>query len=814
MAGTLPEAGAKLTLDLSEWESNWSSAMDNADTLTQALDDISGSVDVEVNLDVPDTSEIEDIQALDGETISPELDTSETENSKQIRDGINFLATVEKIKIAIDVVGTALNFIKDVGSMVVTPFLDVEDAVAKINAQTGGTGIEDLGQFIRDIQAADLGESVDQIADVAIKAQQMNLPMQEAATAALTFTHTFKNEDPTAVLKPLADLVKTGLVPDMQTAADLMTVFFQAGGNQGGDALNTVQKYSTAWSDMGLTLSESLSLISSLMAGGVDTSETAAKMIQTADDAFTKAAQDPGSPEANMLRLMGVENPKEQGKAIGADTIDGFVSAFDDLSVEDQDFASKMFFGKGGALNTGAIAGMTTQSDMFKNYKDAAALAATEIDNSLRGAIDDFVLAVNTSIADLLSSDAIDLPGKIAALKEGFQKAVDVLANGGTIGEALEVGLQIQGVDEFITNFQRVVGNLEIALLQIVSTIQATTGHGDMAAITDKEIARLSGKQLSFDLKIANPDEVEGIVAQAVGRGVDPTKIGELAGDAVSELVGSGDFQRAQALVDAFGAVSKTPVDADMGAMMQGQKVVPVTIDVPGLQTEIDEAVEAAKPNPEPGWWNNLKPPADLADTALGKGVGTKSGNAGWWTNFTPPTEAATAVTDTSTAIDTATTSVTESVDTMATGVGTSLDETVTKFADTTTAAQLMDTDIATAMTGNTVTASFEAVALAAQTSFPAVIEWFNKTTQAAVVFDTQVSGHVQHLINLLHDLQFLSAQVATGVQQALTLGAGLGGGGGTTNNNNVTVNNTVNSTAGAAANGYSIGASLRSGGV
>jgi hypothetical protein len=108
-------------------------------------------------------------------------------------------------------------------------------------------------------------------------------------------------------------------------------------------------------------------------------------------------------------------------------------------------------------------------------------------------------------------------------------------------------------------------------------------------------------------------------------------------------------------------------------------------------------------------------------------------------------------------------------------------------------------------------------VGLAADTVFPGVMAWFERTTAAAVVMDIKISGSISHLLGLLHDLQFLSATVAAGVQEAITLGAGLpgaGGGGGNTTNNNVTVNNNVPGTAAAIANGYALGASLRPGGV
>jgi hypothetical protein len=826
-SSSLPEAGARLSLDLSDWNASWDSVMGDAEALQSTIDDLSGSVDIEFNID-------DAILPFDEipESTDTEVNVTETDDAKQAVADIHFMALKDKIETIWNIAGNAIDFAKDVGGKLINPFLDVEDVVARINAQTGGgTGIDNLGQFIRDIQAADLGESVDQIGDVVIKAKQLGLPIQEATTAALTFTHTWSDQDPETIVGAWGTALQTGIVDNMQEASDLMTVFFQQGGNIGGDAVQVVQANAQSWADMGLNMSEALSIMDSLQQGTGATASDASNMMQKFDDALTAAAADPASAQAKLLTMMGIDNPKEQGKAIGAETFDGFAEAFSAQSSEQQDLISGMFFGKSGKKFTGAIGEMTSKNEIFQDVVDAAADAATEIDNSLRGAINDFVLEVNTKIAELLSSESIDLPGKIKALKEGFQEAVDVLASGGTVGEALEVGLNIPGLsdtlDTFITNFERIIGNMEIAFLQIVASIQSITGHGAEAETTNKEIARLAGKQLSFDLKIANPDEVENLVAQAVGRGVDPTKIGKLAGNAVSELVGSGDFQKAQALVDALGAVSKTPVDADMGSLMSGAQAVPVTIDVPSLQADIDAAIEAAKPAPSEGWWNTLKPPDNFLETALKTNVGdttTKGGN--WWDQFAPSGETATFATDTKTTLENSAKGITETMDTLKSDVGTAMADTSTSVSTSTdemnasmegTAlqAQLMDADIAGAMTGNTVTASFDEVSRKADEVFPAVIKWFDNMVIGATRLDNGVSVHLRSIIKQLNDLNFLAMTTIGNLTQVTALG-GAGGGAGTTNNttNNVVVNNNVQGNAAAAANGYALGASLRPGGA
>ena len=798
------EVEIKLTVDTSE--------LDKADDVAS---DFPSEITLDVNANV-DTSDLSMLEDLDGQTIEPTVDVQETDTGKQILDGINFLVLKEKFELVMNIVGTAWDFITKAENFLVAPFLDVENAVARINAQTG-TAIPDLDQMIRDLQAADLGDSVDQIANVVIAAQQIGAPMREAATATLTFTKVFENENPETVLSTLNTLVETGLVPNLKEAADVMTVFFQQGGNVGGDALAVVNSNAQAWADMDLSISEALSTVDSLQQGTGATATEAAKMVQTFDDAMTAAAADPASAQAQTLKLMGIDNPKDQGLAIGNETIDGFAAAFTNLPADKQDLVSGMFFGKGGKKFTSAIEGMTTQNSLFADVIGQAEAAATEIDDSLRGAINDFVLEINTSIDRLLSSDEIDLPGKIADLKEGFQKAAQTLAEGGSLGDALAVGFRIEGVDTALMNIERIFGNLVISLLEVVAFIQDPLGTNDNDKGTRAEITRLATQQLPFDIKVANPEELDEIVAQAAQRGV--TNLGGALNTALEELVASGDFDKVRSILSEI--VSDPTVSPEAGQIL-----------VDRYTALIDEAIAAQKPPPETeGWWNRLKPPADLDLLEKGAESGGSKGG-GWWTTLAPPPETVTAIDTTSEAATTAMTAVDTAAEESGGGVTTWAESTtgaVETVADSATLnlgtaetamvslrdqAQQMDIDINAALMGNTVTTSFEAVALSAEKNFPIVIEWFGQAAESVREFDAAAAG----LSGIAADLAALQAAIVAvdlgqlqAIQAAANGGGGGGGGGGDTNNTNQTVtqNNVITNNAQAANSAYQLAAML-----
>ncbi len=804
------------------------------------LEDAASSVPSEIELDVvvndADLSVIDDIP----ESTETEVDVVETEDAKQAVADIHFMALKEKIETVWNIIGTGVGIITSLGETFVSPFLDVEDAVARINAQTGGTAIADLGGLIRDLQAADLGDSVEQISDVVIAAEQLGAPIEEASRAALTFTHTF-DENPTTVLTTLNTLVETGLVPNLQAAADLMTVAFQEGVNKGGDALAIVNANAQSWSDMGLNGTEALSAINSLQDAGVESATDAAKMIQTLDDALTAAADNASGPQAEALKTLGMENPKDSGEAMGAEFIDGFAASFSGLPADKQDLISGVLFGKGGKKFTGALEGLTTQGGPFEDVVNAASDAATEIDNSLRGAIDDFVLEVNTTITELLSSKEIDLPGKIAALKEGFQEAVEVLASGGTLGEALEIGLNIPGFANSVERFEASIGNFVISVLEIIAGIQDFLGKDSSG--TRRQITLAERQQLPFDLKVANADEIAGEVTQAFERGLSATDIAKAATTSISELINSGDLDKAQTLLDNIqnteAVITPNLPDAEKmaaefvldsgdqnlinAAISKGILLKP-ELDVEAIQAQIDEAKKLFEQSqldfgPKPA-------PTDLLGFRMAEQGGAKNPFLSAFDGLKDADKPGgilggfiTAADNLKTKTDETATNVSTSVDTMATDIGTSLDTVNTAFDTTAAEAALLDQGIVLSLTGNTVTTAFAEVAEAANESFPIVLQWFGKMTQGAGEMDAKISGNLQHLINSLHDLQFLSAEVAAGVEAALQAGANLPGAGGadegkgaqTTNNINQ-INNNMNG-AQSIASTYDIARAVSPGG-
>lgn len=815
-----------------------------ADEIQSAIDDLSAGVDVEIGVNVADfdvseltdledtqydvsidatladDSAITELEDLDGATIEPELNATESDQGRETTNKLlTIIAIKDGIELVMNVAGTVLDVIASLEQFTVAPILAGQDANAKFAAQTGAA-IEEA-DLITKIFYDDLGDSKDQIADVAIRAAQIGAPIDEATRAALLFTHTFTEQDPTAVLNTLNQLVESGLVPNFQAATDLLTTGFQQGGNRAGDLLSVLESNSTAFSDLGLTGEQSLSLIKT----GLDNGFSSAGDVAIALTTFKKNLTTGGEEVDTFLSSIGLENPTKTGGEVGAEFLNSVITGLKDAPTDGEispdELASKLF-GKQGLKNTSAVLGLSTESNAFDDLVGQAEDAATLMDDTLTGVIDDFLLAAQGAAETFLSSDALDLDGKLEDIKKAVQTTIDAIQSGTGVAEAIEIGFNIPGFADGVARFEASIGNFGIGVLELIAGVQDFLGKDSSG--TREQIAGLAAGQLSFDLQSAEADEVSTLVQRALDRGVDESKITDLAGVAVDELLASGDLEQAalvaanlgteqarvvaKVLGEEVGAIN-VPLTADMtpeevkaatdAAVAQYRASAPLAdlsvefvpqIDATEIQTQVDEAIEAAKPPAIDGWWNNLKPPADLIDVkAFSEPEGAGAKGTEWWSNFEPPPETTTAVQTFGTDVDTAMTNA-------ALASSLASDGMLAALAAMSDGVVTADEEIALGLTGNTVTASFDAVLASAEANFPAAAAFTEVLSTAVQQLDAKVTEAVGGMTAELKGLAALVTSVFATVETAQLAGAtALAGGGGTTN---INVNQTNNNASGA----------------
>ncbi len=544
-----PEAGVRLVAETDEANSAIDELAGNLDSITSSSYTV--TVDTEVDTSGLDSADI----PTEDDTVTTTVDVEETDTAKASLDALNFLKNTKIIETVWNIAGTAVNLFQQFGGQILQPMIDLDGAVARVNATTG-EAIPNARTLIKDIFYDDLGESINQVGELISHAHQIGAPLDEATRSALTFTHTFTDQNPQTVLDTLNQMVVNKLTPDFKTAGDVLVTAFQNGANRGGDLLQALNDNANAIHNMGLTGPEALSFIKTGLDNGFNSAQQVIQALEKIKQNVTNAAGNPTSDVSKTLDILGIANPAETGEAWSADffkkVIEGIKNQPGLSDSEKEVLFTNLIGGKQGGKTFSAFLAMSPDEadTIFANVGGAAERAAKDADDSIQGAIDDFRLAVEKGVQDWLSSDAIDLPGKIAALKTGLQNALDTLTKGGSLGEALTVALKPIGFDDEFQGLEAALGNFVIGILQAVAQLQTLTGHGAEAESTQFTIHQLARQQLAFDLKIANPDEIAGVIKTATERGLDPAQIAGSISTAVDELVKSGSPEAAQAIID------------------------------------------------------------------------------------------------------------------------------------------------------------------------------------------------------------------------------------------------------------------------
>lgn len=577
------EAGVKLVFDTSD-------AKGSLDELQTQIDAFS-SQDVEVNV-VANTSEAEDaISGVDREEPEVKAKVTTDKDSTSLLSSLHDLADLgaHAWNLVVNIAGTAVDFFGKVNEFGIQPLLDLDQAVATFNAHTG-EALPNARELFSNILYDDLGTDINQVEAVAEAAAKLGDPIDEATRAALEFTHTFTDEDPTEVLKTMDTMVKTGLAPDFKTAGDLLTTAFQNSDDKGGDLLGTIQNNAGAIKDLGLTGPEYLQDLNNALKNGADS----ASQVTTGLEAIKKNIQTQtsggkGGAALSVLNQLGIENPETSAEGW---TNEFFLQVADAIKnykgtdAQKQAMFSKLTGGKLGQKDYEWFVNLDAAQGEFDKVTGASAIAASNMDNSLKGAINDFILAAQGAFTNFLSDSNIDLPGKIQKLKEGIQNGLKTLQSGGSLADALAITLKPLGFDDEFQKLENIFGEFIINLLLVIADIQDVLRQPEQAAATRSTAAGMAQNQLAFQAKIDNPEELAQDMQDALARGVTPEGITKAVGTAVDELVKSGATAQAQALLDQFKAQQQVVATSQPLVGEATSVKLPITPDM--TQADID----------------------------------------------------------------------------------------------------------------------------------------------------------------------------------------------------------------------------------
>lgn len=598
MADEQTKLGIKLEADIGNYDAGISRVISSAGTAdsallslenaankaNDALSNIHPTVDVKVDANID--SSLLALDKLDDKPIEPTINPKTDEASGGIFDILKKIAIVGvAFKIIMNVAGTILDVFDKLKDFTVQPIIDVQDALSGFQAQTGieltQKQLDHLTDTINNDFVQGLGKSRDEVASLVTEAAKLGIDAQleDATSAALKFTQVFVDEDPNEVLKAMNTLVSTGLVTNFQEAGDLLTAAFQNGDDKGGDLLQTINKNSIAAVGLGLTGKQFLSLIDTGLKGNIENAQGVTEALDNMKQKITEAGTDAKNNTNVALKLLGLENPAKSGKAISGEYIQSIIDGIREYkpakgSMTQEELAAALFGPETAKKGIAGLLDLNVSDDAFANTKGAADKAAAHVNESFTKEMDTFFRYVQGEAVDFMSSEQIDMPGKIETLKAQLKSAMDVLKSGGTLGEALEVGFKIQGVDEFINKLQSSIGNFVIELLRMIASIQDFLGKDSSG--TKREVARLGREQLAYDLKVTNPEDITSVVKTAVERGVSEGDISTAMGRSIDELIKSGDLDKAKTLITQLDTVTNKPAfmpGANLGGGMFEDRV-------------------------------------------------------------------------------------------------------------------------------------------------------------------------------------------------------------------------------------------------
>lgn len=835
MANDLPKVGAEAVLIHDKYDRDIADVIKRADKADKALDDISGTVDVKINVD---DGEIKTAAGLADDldsTISTKVNVDDSDLDTAA-DTLDDIATIGAIDLAINVAGSAKGFFEGLGRFSgVGGVVELDNALASIEGRTGRM-IPDAEKLITDLYTNGWGESREAIANTIVEAANLKIANDDLAEATQKAfeVQAATGGETNEILRAMDSLVKNNLVGSYTEAADLITTGFQTGNDRGQDLLDTFNEYGSTFQELKVSGPGALALINSGLDAGVDNSDRIADAIRETGIRLGEIGTDENIANAfkqlddlSDIDLAATLDAYNAGEISGDEFFNGFFAAIGDAQAVDPEKAQSLSATLVGTISedfgTEQIAELTTtwDTDVMGVMEGRAKEAGSTISNTLDTSVDTLLRTMEQGAVDFLSSDAIDLPGKIEDIKAGITEALAVLQNGGTLGEALEVSFGIEGVDTALANIERVFGQFVLAVLEIVATIQDPTGLGDADKGTRAEIARLATQQLPFDIKVANPEELDAIFKQAAGRGV--TDLGAGLTTALDELMAEGDFSK---LIDITDVIMQSPdITPEAKQVFADKYITP-------LGTAFDEAIESGDFDLAKKISDAQNDPTAFTDAIKGKfgfdaasfdqmaadfaagmetaiAAETPTPEMAWADLWKVPDDVTTSITDFETDVDTA-------MENAALVSSLASDDMLLALAAMSDGVVTADEEIALHLTDNTVTASFDEVALNAATNFPIVIDYVDQTADSVQRLDELVrglaggAGILEMIGNAVDDFPLDRLQAISDAAM------GLGGAQTIVNNNggDTTVTVTNNNTNGAQANTtpYDIGRALGGG--
>jgi phage-related minor tail protein len=190
--------------------------------------------------------------------------------------------------------------------------IDTEAAQAKLSAQLGhGSQLaKDAGEVAGNLYAKSYGASLGEVNEAvravlqsgAVMEDVTNEQLQSITGTAMSLAQTF-DQDVGGTMRAVAQMIRTGLAPDAETAMDIIARGFQQGNDKAGDLLDTMNEYGVQFQKLGLDGTQAMGLISQGLAAGARDADIVADAVKE----FSIRAVDGSKAAADAYKALGLD---------------------------------------------------------------------------------------------------------------------------------------------------------------------------------------------------------------------------------------------------------------------------------------------------------------------------------------------------------------------------------------------------------------------------------------------------------------------------------------------------------------------------
>ncbi len=554
--------------------------LSDADKIDAAIKNIDTTLSFEVTADTATAKS--DLLALDGlidESQAVNV-TADTTSAKSDLGGIQQqLENLQGLAI-ISLVLDAAQFISSFESLpIVSFFAETDAALARVKSRTG-TAIAGLDEVINRIYVetgAEKATIADALASL-IQNGETSLPvLEEMGTRAVEFSQVWE-EDVNRSIATANQLIGTGLADNASEAFDILNYGMQSGANRAGDFLDLVGEFGADFSRLGLTGQQMVDLTNASLDAGAQNAGRYGEAINGLAQNFDTM----GEETSAIVEETGID-PDNLG-------IDGLTTLIEHLqSIEEQaerTAAVTATFGSGGTeIGEALTFVLPDPEETSESIEGTADAVSTALNDSLSEVFREAGATLEVELIEAFDN-AFNITERLQTFKDQVIGFSDDIQAGMGLGEALEVNFGLQGADDFITRFESTMGNVVIAILELVAGVRDLQGLGSEGIRA--EITRLASPQLAFDLGAVSPEEMVDVLETGIGRGLEGEALQAALSTAVSEALAAGEAERAQAIVD---AAANLPMITTGGGLFGHSIGATPQVETEGLQEQVDAAI-------------------------------------------------------------------------------------------------------------------------------------------------------------------------------------------------------------------------------